>query len=449
MKSKLFVALFFSAASVLCAQNVMLDRVIAVVGDKPILYSEMEAQYLQAKNQGVPMGDNPYALILDQLLYQKLLLHNAEIDSLEVSEDQVQNELEARIRYYEQMIPGGRKGLEEFYGKPIAQIKEEFYDNIKENLLAKQMERQVTSGIKVTPAEIREFFNKIPKDSLPLISSMLEMAQIVKLPKITEETKTARRTELEELRQRLLKGEISWCRAALKSDDPGTRTKCGEWGEYVTMGAAFVPEFDAMARKMKPKTISEIFETPYGYHFMRLDDRRGEEYIGAHILFTIQPDDEELLKASQQLDSVMNMLNENAISFEDAVKKFSDDEEGRESGGKIVNPQNGDTRFEISSLDPEMFMTVDKMKPGEISGIIPYSTRDGKPGMRIIKLLKRSDPHRANLTDDYQMISEAAQADKEEKTVEKWVSSKISTTYIWIADEYKNYSFQYKWIKEK
>jgi len=448
MRNNILLYLLFFIPLFAAGQNKNIDRVIGIIGDKPILYSEMEAQFLQAKAQGIPMGDNPRALIMDQLLYQKLLLHHAEVDSIEVSEDQVQNELEARIRYYEQMIPGGRKGLEEFYGKTIELIKEEFYENIKDNLKSKQMEREITSGIKVTPSEIREFFNKIPKDSLPLISSLLEMSHIAIIPKITDAAKAERKAELEELRQQLIKGEISWCRAAFKSDDPGSRTKCGEWGEFVPRGT-FVPEFDAVAFRLKEKQISEIFETSYGYHFLRLDQRRGEEYIGAHILFAFHVSDDESYKASQKLDSILKLITENKISFEKAALQYSDDEDSKYNAGKIINPQNGETKFEISSLEPELFMSIDRMRVGEISGIVPFNTNDGKEGVRIIKLTQRSDPHRANLSDDYQMISNAAQSDKEEKTVEQWVKSKIATTYVWLAEDFRDYTFQYSWVKNQ
>lgn len=282
-QNKLFLLFFFFVPFFASGQNKNIDRVIAIVGDKPILYSEMEAQFMQAKSQGIVMGDNPRALILDQLLYQKLLLHHAEVDSIEVSENQIQNELEGRIRYYEQMIPGGRKGLEEFYGKTIELIKEEFYENIKDNLKSKSMEREITSGIKVTPSEIREFFNKIPKDSLPLISSLIELSQVAIIPKITDAAKAERKAELEELRQQLIKGEISWCRAAFRSDDPGTRTKCGEWGEFVPRGT-FVPEFDAVAFRLKENRSQRFSRHPMVITLCDLISEE-EKSTRAHIFF--------------------------------------------------------------------------------------------------------------------------------------------------------------------
>lgn len=428
----------------LSAQTQNIDRVIAVVGDHPILYSEVEMQRIQALSQGFNLGPNGKGLILDQLLYERLLIHHAEIDSLEVTEAQIQNELEGRIRFFENQI-GGRKKLEEFYGKSVAEIKEEFYPMVKDKLLSQAMERKITENLKVTPQDIREFYKKIPKDSLPLINSQVEFSQITIIPVVTPEEKKRIKEKLEKVRQCIMKGDCSFCVEALDSDDPGSRSRCGEW-DFIPRGT-FVPQFDAIAFRLKDGEFSEVFETDYGYHFMQLIQRRGDEYKGRHILYVPKVSSMDMRKASAKLDSVYHSILNKEISFLDAVAKYSDDKDTKQNGGVVSNPVNGDTRFDVTDLDPQLFLTLDRMKEGEISLPVPYTSGDGKQGFRILKLNKRTAPHRANLTDDYQLLQNATQNDKHNKEVEKWVKGKIFGTYIWIAEDFRNYEFQYNWIK--
>jgi peptidyl-prolyl cis-trans isomerase SurA len=446
MRKISFIALLFLLLSPFAAksQGKIIDRIIAIVGDKPILFSEMESQRLSAQSQGISLGLNARNLILDELLYQYLLLHHAELDSIEVTESQIQNELEGRIKYFEYQI-GGRQKLEEFYGKSIAEIKDEFYDLIRDKLLIQAMERKITENIKVTPAEVRAFYAKIPKDSLPLISSQIEMAQITMIPKVTEAEKALVKELLEKLRKDIIEDKTSFCIAAFESDDKSSSVKCGDLGWV--QRKMLVPEFDAMVPKLKDGEYSEVFETTYGYHFMQLISRRGDEYHARHILKTPKVTATTLLNTSKFLDSIYNQIKAGTITFEDAAKKFSDDEETKMNGGKMLNPRTGDTRFDVSELDPQLFITIDRLKVGEFTRPGNYSTEDNRQGYRMIKLLSRTDPHRANLHDDYQLIMLAAQNDKEEKAIEAWIRSKIPVTYIWIADDLKNYNYKYPWIK--
>ncbi|HRE75142.1 MAG TPA: peptidylprolyl isomerase [Flavobacteriales bacterium] len=425
-------------------QGKNIDRIIAVVGDRPILFSEVEMQRMQAVAQGLPFGPEKRGEILDEILFQNLLITHAELDSLTVSDAQVTNEMEGRLRYFEQQI-GGRKKLEEFYGKSIAQIKEEFFDMIKDKLMAQAMERKITEGIKVTPNEVRAFYNRIPNDSLPLINSMVELAQLTIVPKVSDEEKKRTRIKLEAVRKRIMSGASTFCVEAIDSDDPGSNGNCGEW-DFIPRGT-FVPQFDAIAFRLKDGEFSEVFETDYGFHFMQLIQRRGDEYKGRHILFVPKISPLEMKASSLRLDSLYQAIRDGKISWEKACEKYSTDAESKRNGGRMMNPMNGDTKFDVADLDPQLFLTIDKMKPGQISLPVGYTTQDGKPGFRLLKLISRSAPHQANLTDDYQLIQNAAQNDKESKTVDDWARNKITSTYVWIADDFKQYTYRYNWIR--
>lgn len=424
-----------------------IDRIAAVVGEKIVLYSDIESQRFQAMQQGVNLGsiEKMRCFILDQLIYQKLLIHQAELDSLEVSDAQINAELESRLKYFENMI-GGKKELEKYYGKSYAEIKDEFYDIIKEKLLAQQMEKKIISGVRVTPAEVRAFFNAIPKDSLPYINSQVELAHITIIPTYSTEEELKAKHKLEKIRSEIISGKSTFCFEALdNSDDPGSRTKCGEY-DYVPRGT-MVPELETWAFKLKPGEYSEVFKTSYGWHFMQLLDRRGEEYKFRHILITPKISKEQMQKASEKLDSIYNEIKSGKITFEEAARLYSNDKETKNNGGKIFNLQTGDVKFDVSTLDVSLFISIDKLNSGEITRPMSYETTDKKQGYRIIKLLKRTDPHVANLYDDYQSIMNAAQNQKEAKETEDWVNRRIATSYIWIHEDFRNCDFEYKWVK--
>jgi peptidyl-prolyl cis-trans isomerase SurA len=432
----------------LFAQQTNIDRVVAVVGDHPILWSELEAQRISAVANGVDLGPNAMGLILDQLLYEKMLVHHAEVDSVEVSDGQIDAELESRIRYFISQV-GSKEKLEEFYGKSVEEIKYEFRDLIRTKLLSQAMERKITQNVNITPSEVVKFFNTIPTDSLPFINSTVEFAHLVIAPGITDEAKAAAKRKLERIREEVIRDpndRQTWCfEAASNSDDPGSSANCGEY-DFVTRGT-FVPQFDAVAFRLKDGEISDIFETAYGFHIMKLIQRRGEEYKAAHILVKPKVSQYQLRQASQRLDSIYAKLTSNELEWKTGVEKFSTDKETKFNGGKFANPYTGETIFDVRDLEPQLFITLDALKVGEYSRPMQYETQDGLMGFRIVKLLRRTNPHRANLHDDYQMIQLAAKNDKEQKTVETWMKSKIPVTYVWIAEDLRKFSFQYNWLK--
>jgi peptidyl-prolyl cis-trans isomerase SurA len=440
----LVVALMIKANSV-SAQNI--DRIVAIVGDKIILYSDIDNQIRQAKQEGANLGANPQCTILEESMFQKLLVHQADVDSLEVSEEQIEAELESRIRYFISQI-GSKEKFEEYYGKSTEKFKDDFREAIRDRMKAQQMQGKITGDVKVTPKEVKDFFGNIPKDSIPFMGSRMEMAQIVKMPKVTIEERIRIKDELTKYRLQILSGEESFCSLALfKSEDPGTRSNCGEF-ELIPRGT-FVPEFDAIAFRLKEGEISEVFETTYGYHILQLSERRGDMYSGRHILMIPKISNIQMALASQKMDSIYNDLKAGKMTFEEAVGKFSDEEETKYNGGKLFNQQTGDSKFDNNDIDKSLFITVDGMEPGEISEPVFMTTPDQKQGIRIIKLISRSEPHVASLKDDYPQISEAAMNDKKSKAILKWVKTKTKSMYIWIEDESKTCPFEYPWIKEQ
>lgn len=446
-RNKILATALFAGIQMYAGAQTNIDRIVAIMGDKIILHSDIIGQLKQMQQEGAELGEYPYCTVLEENMFQKLLVHQADVDSLVVKDEQVENELDQRIAYFVAQI-GSKEKFEAYYGKSTEKFKDDFRDAIRDRMKAQQMQQKITADIKVTPKEIVEFYNKIPKDSLPFIGSKVEVAHLVIMPKVSAEDKLEVKKRLNEARNKILSGEESFCGMATEmSMDPGTKYNCGEF-EFVPRGT-FVPEFDAVAFALKEGEISEVFETQFGFHFMQLLERRGDTYRGRHILLAPKVSNLQMAQASQKIDSIYNLIRAGKISFEDAVKKYSTDDETRQNQGKLINLQSGDTRFSNNELDKQLFVTVDKMNPGEISEPVFMTTPDQKQAMRIVKLLNRTDPHVANLKDDYAQISEAALAEKKQKAVLKWVASKTGFMYVWIEDDVKTCPFDYDWMKNQ
>ena len=425
-------------------QSKVIDEVIAVVGGNIVLKSELENQYQQLKAQNGEQGLNKFEAdrckVLEDILFQKLLLNQAQLDSVKVTDSQVESEMSRRLNYFTQQV-GSEKKLEEYYGKSMNEIKDEFRELIKDQLLVQQVQETITTKTSITPSEVKEFFQRIPKDSLPFIPSEIEVGQIVAYPEISEEAKKEAREKIEGIRQRVLKGESFSTLAVLYSEDPGSSKRGGELG-FVERGS-FVPEFEAVAFKLKEKTISEIIETTYGYHFMELIERRGEKINIRHILISPKISPEDLKKARNYLDSIRTLIiNTDTLDFSEAAALYSHDKETKYNGGLLINPQTGTTRFEADQLEPTLFFTIDKLKVGEISQPVLMQVPGGKQAYRILYLKKRTEAHRANLKDDYQKIQEAALNEKQQKVIAEWISKKLSTTYFRLNDDYKTCEFE-------
>lgn len=435
----------YCLALILFSANVnaqkLVDKVVAVVGNEIVLLSELENQYLQSG----PMPGDPAIVkcgLMEDILMHKLLVNQAELDSLEVSDAQVESELNKRMRYFISQL-GSEQKLEEYLGKSIVQIKAEYQDDIREMLLAQQMQQKITSGITVSPAEVKDFYNSIPADSLPVINSEIEYGQIVKQPPVSEEEKKAVKDKLEKIRERIINGEDFATLAVLYSEDPGSSRNGGELG-FVDRND-LVPEFSSVAFNLKPGEISKVVESPYGYHILQLIERRGEQINVRHILLAPKTSSTDLLKAEASLDSVYRILIADTIKFQAAALRYSQDEETKNNGGMVVNPQSGSTRFTTEEIDGTLFFTIDKLKVGEFSKPVKFQTRDGKTGYRIIWLKTRTEPHKANLKEDYQTLQGAALQRKQSKQIADWVRKKKLTTYVKVDPSYQKCGFQFNW----
>lgn len=446
VKLKAVIAALLISGTVV-AQEKVIDKVIAVVGSNPILKSELEAQYQQMVAQQEPVDENTRCKLLEDLLFQKLLIAEAQKDSLEVTDAQVEQELDKRMRYYLQQF-GSEEKFKDFYGKSSDDYKNDLKDNVRDILLAQQMQSKITADLTVSPSEIKAYFNSIPPDSVPLINAEVEVGQIVKKPVIRPEAKKEAKAFIEGLRQRILKGESFATLAALYSKDPGSASKGGLY-EHIQRGQ-FVPEWDAWAFKLKPNEISDVFETMYGYFIIQLIQRRGEEVDARSLLIYPEVEPSDLLSAKLSLDTVYTRLSADTISFAEAAARYSEDDDTRHNGGLIVNPFTGSSSFsmdQIGQVDQNVAFAIDKLQVGEYTKPMPFNMHDGKQAYRILYLKKRTEPHRANLADDYQKIQDAALSKKQQETINLWIRKKLVDNYVHIADDYKNCTFSNKWVK--
>ncbi|HXU27438.1 MAG TPA: peptidylprolyl isomerase [Bacteroidia bacterium] len=427
-------------------QNI--DKTIAVIGKYIVLRSELERELKGMATNGIKITDSLRCSMLDELMYQKLLLAQADKDSVRVKDEQVDAELDRRMNYYLGQF-GSEEKFEAFYGKNVKQYKEEMRDDIHNILVAQQMQQKVVGDIKVSPADVRTYYSSIPSDSLPLINTEVEICQLVKKPVVSDEAKKAAREKLEGYRQRVLNGESMSVIAALYTEDPGS-VKTGGRYDGIARGQ-FVPEFEAVAFRLKPGDVSEIFESAFGYHFLQLIARRGELVDVRHILVTAKVTTQDIMDAKIALDTIYQHIQDGKIDFCKACAKFSDDKDTKNNCGAMQNQGAGSTKFEIEELgqiDQSMVFMLDKMKPGEISKPLINQGQQGqdtKQSFRIIYLKTRSEPHKANLKDDYQRMQGLAQMHKQKSVVNAWVNKKLRSIYVRIDDDYKNCSFTHNW----
>ena len=414
----------------------MVDQVVAVVGKHIILESDLENQYLQLKMQGQVQGSKitSKCIILEDLLFQRLLLDQAELDSIEVTDAEIDQEMDNRLRYFIAQI-GSQEAFEEYYGKTIPEFKAEFRGEVKKILMVGRVMSGLDANIDVTQSEVRSFFKSIPRDSLPLVNSEVTIGQIVKIPPVSLEQKLAVKERLRDLRNRVLEGENFSTLAILYSEDPGSASKGGELGLYGR--GELYPEFEAVAFKLEPGEVSEIVETPAGFHIIQLIERKGEFVNARHILMRPKVAPEDLLKARNLLDSVAGLIRADKISFDEAVMEYSDDP-GKNNGGLLINFTTGATKFEVNQLEPNVSFVIDKLDVGEISGPVAMQTEDGEDAFRLLYLKSRTMPHRANMEEDYNRIQMWALDEKKAKAYKDWAGKKARKTYIKIIDKYKN-----------
>ncbi|MHC1708347.1 MAG: peptidylprolyl isomerase [Bacteroidales bacterium] len=435
--------LFFAKGISAQGQDKVIDQVVAVVAGYSILESDIQNQYLQYKMQGVIANVSDLrCTILENLLFQKLMLNQAEIDSITVTDEQVETELNRKLRYYIAQF-GSEEKFVEFYKKPIPEFKEEFREIVREQNKIEQVQFNITKDIKITPSEVKSFFNRMPKDSIPLLNAEVEIGQIIKNPPISVAEKVRVKDKLNELRNRILKGEDFTTLAVLYSEDPGSSKKGGELG-FVGRGELY-PEFEAIAFNLKKNEVSEILETQAGFHIIQLIERKGDYINVRHILLQPKVSPEDLSQARQILEKASLKIKKDSLSFEKAALEYSDDP-SKTNGGLMVNMETGTTKFEMDQVDPAISFALDKMNVGDISQPLVMRTDEGKQAYRIVYLKSRTSPHRASLKEDYDRIQQWALQEKNMKTIDKWISEKVSKTYVNIIDDYKQCKLTHQWI---
>ena len=424
----------------------VIDRIIAQVGDNIILLSDIEAQKIQAKNENIEVDDQTECYMLEELLYQNILLNQAKLDSIIISDGQVNAEMENRLRTIENQI-GSREKLEAFYGKTYTQIKEEFREIIRDRMMSQEMERQITQDITVTPRDVERFFKNIPEDSIPYVNEKIAIQQIVIYPKINQASKNKVIEKLREWRKDILNGERNFAAVAtVHSEDQGSAR---DGGKIEATRGMMVKPFEAAAFSLEVGEISDVVETQYGYHIIQLIDRKGDDYTIRHILKTPEVGRQELMDAAALMDECVARLKKNEITWEEAVQQYSEDEDTRQNNGNLSNPYTGDQYWvvqNINQIDPQIFGIVNSLKDGEISEPSLYTDqRSRKQGVRLVRIQDRTKPHVANLKDDYNFIKQAAENERKEKVIANWVNEKVHKTYIKIDDNHSDCSFRYDW----
>ena len=437
----LFFVLFMGQAKSQDSQ--VIDRVVAVVGQNIILQSDIEAQYIQYRLQGGIKGsaNTIRCEILEDLMFQKLMVNQAEMDSIVVTDEQVNAEVDRWISYFISQV-GSQENLEKYYKKPMADIREELFRVRKDNMLVQQVQQTILANVEVTPSEVKKLYYSMPKDSIPMVNSKYEIAHLVKKPPITLDQKLEVKDRLYKMRKRILNGERFSTLALLYSEDPGSAKKGGELGFHGK--GEFAPEFEAAAFNLRDGEISEVVETEFGFHIIQMIERRGDFVNVRHILLTVKVDPETLQVAYDELDSIANLINSDSLTFDEAVRRFSD-EKDRINGGVLVNPMTGGTLFDASELDQQVSLAISKMKVGEISMPVPMKTSDNKDACRLIYLKKKTDSHKANLKDDYTLICDLAMQKKREEIINDWIESKSGKAYIKVSEDFRDCEFRFGW----
>ena len=434
-------------------QPQVIDKVVAVVGKNIILQSDIENQYIQYRMQGMAdgTGKEVRARILEDLLLQKLMLNQAEMDSITVTDEQVEAQMDQRIRYFVSRI-GSQEKMEEQFGKSMAEIKEEVRQAVKDQMLQEQVQAKIMQNVVVTPQEVKEFFNAIPKDSLPDLAPNYEIVQIVKRPPVSIDEKLQVKERLYQIRKRILDGESSFATMAiLYSEDPGSARQGGELG-FAGKGV-YATEFENVAFNLHDGEISDVVETQFGFHIIQLIERRGETVNCRHILLTAKVPVEALEKAQNQLDSVAQLIRNGDMTFEAACKKFSDDDT-KNNGGYLTNANTGGNWLSLQDMQqleveyPEyknLAFVVSRLEVGEVSDPLPMTTNESNDAFRLIMVKQKTEAHQANLKDDYSLIQNWALGQKRQEAIGKWVSNKAAKAYIRLDDAYKNNDFYYDW----
>lgn len=434
-----------SGANYVMAQKVVVDQVVAVVGSDAILLSEIEQEILQMSAEGLPVNEKTRCTILENMMIQKILLNQSRIDSIFPSMAQVESQLEQRLLFFSNQL-GSQKAVEEYFKKSIYEIKADLREVLKDQIQTQQMQVKVSEKITITPSEVKAFYKTIPSDSLPMLNQRYEIVQIVKTPPAASQAKFNVKEKLLELRQRIVDGEKFSSLAALYSEDPGSARRGGELG-FRTRGELVKPFADA-AFNLKPGQVSQIVESEYGYHIIQLVEKKDDKVNARHILMKVKFAPGEETAAINFLDSVATAIRQDSIAFNIAAIKYSDDKNTRLNGGLMINAQTGSSKFEKDQLMPVDFYALKELKEGEVSSA--YESRDEMANVvyKIVSIKKIIPAHKANITDDYDVIQDIAKKNKQQEFFLSWLDKKKRGMFIRIDPQFAKCDFRGEgWVK--
>ena len=450
IKNLLSIAAILSAISLWAATpGNVIEEVAWMIGDEPIYRSDIERMYQDMQSERVPVQGDPYCIIPEQIAIERLFLHQADLDTIEVQESMVQVQLDQQMNYLINNL-GSREKVEQYFRKPFPEIREYYAENIRNRSRIQQVRSKLTEDIKVTPGDVRRYFDALPTDSVPFMPLQVEVQLLTLNPQIPRQEIDDVKARLRDYADRVTRGESEFSiLAVLYSEDPGSAPRGGEMG-FMGRGQ-LVPEFAAVAFNLNdPKKVSKIVETEYGFHIIQLIEKRGDRINARHILLRPKVAEKDLTDALARLDSVrVDIVDRKYFTYEEAVRHISQDKDTRLSNGVMVNQENGTTRFQMSELPQEVAKAVAELQPGEISQ--PFIMRDPKRDREIgamVKLTNRIDAHQANMADDYQTIKNMYENAQREEIITKWLQNKIKDTYVRIEEGWRGCDFKHKWVQQ-
>ena len=423
------------------------DGVAAVIGDFVVLESDIDKMYLELQSQNVSTKDVNNCSLAGRLMENKLYAHHAIQDSIIVSDAEINANIDQQLAYMTQQVGSMEKVLEFYKKDNEAEFRAELFEINKQNRLASEMQRKIVDGVEITPEEVRAFFTSIPEEDRPVFGDEVEIAQIVVKPEIPQEQKTEIINRLNEMRADVVENGASFAtKAVLYSQDPGSRSSGGKI--TLTRQDPFVKEFKDAAFSLQEGEVSKPFQTEFGYHILTVDKIRGQQVDVRHILLIPDVTEETKQKAFDEIEKVRERINNQEVTFAEAAREVSDEKETRESGGKLINPTTGDTRFELSKIDPLLYEQVVNLEKGQVSRIITDQDNTGRPFYKIITVTNRYPEHKADYAQDYNKIKELALRDKQLEAIEKWQKEKIEETYVKVNGEYRDCAFSGNWLKK-
>lgn len=449
MTKKLWGALLALSPMLGFAQTNIVDEIIWVVGNEPILLSDVEETRISSEAYGQPV-DNPYCTIPEQIAVNKLFVHQAELDSVTVSESDVIRAVDNRISESIQAF-GSREALEQMYGRSVSQMRENLKKQYREQMMADEVRQKLTTDVKATPAEVREYFKNVPNDSLPFIPTQVEVQIITSVPEVPRAEVERIENKLREYARRVNSGEADFSTLAKFYSEDGSARNGGELG-YMGRNQ-LVPEFANVAFTLNdPKKVSKIVRSEYGYHIIQLIDKKGDKINVRHILLKPHIDDSEIEKGIARLDSIANDIRTNKFTFDAAALALSDDKDTRNNHGLMANvdQQNGtvSSRFEMQDLPADVAKVVDTLSVGQISRAFRMTNDKGQEVCAVVMLKNRIEGHPANMTEDFQTLRDVVVNKRKEEKIEQWIKDKIKTTYVRISPDWRNCNFHYEgWVK--